>query len=163
MKRIPVVVRDKNGKPQKKDYLEVNSELHGTDWKDEKIPLVEFVEGYHYEPVINSRTGRRDFETGDFSMIKEHQGNRQVHDIELTDKNRKQVIEEIINNATGTYTDEIKFYYQVPNTSNAMGFRCGIYTYDQFINSSSDELERLARTTPSNLEHSIKDNKTYHG
>jgi hypothetical protein len=160
MKRIPKVVRDSNGHAIKKDYLEVHSTLTSKDWKDNDLRVTDYYNGFYYEPIINTTTGDRDPDTGDFKMNKEHQGNRQVHDIELTDKNRKQIIEDMINNATGTYLDEIKFYYEVPNSSNAMGFRCSIYTYDQFINSSSDELERLARLTPSPF-HSNKDRKSY--
>jgi hypothetical protein len=85
-----------------------------------------------------------------------------VHDIEVTDKNRKQIIEDIIYNATDTYIDEIKFYYEIPDSNKGRGFRCNIYTFDTWLNSSLDELEDLARTTPTPL-HSSKDNKAYHG
>lgn len=159
MKRRPVVVRDKTGKAEKKDFLEVNSHLLGKDWKDNDL-RAEYNEGYHYEPIINTTTGDRDPESGDFSMEKVHQGNKKIYDIPL-DNNRKKIIEDIINNATGTYRDEIKFNYEVPDSSKGMGFRCGIYTYDQFINSSLDELENLARTTPSPFAHSAKDKKDY--
>lgn len=148
----------------RKDFLVVRSELHGKDWKDNDLRVFEYYDGYHYEPIINSTTGDRDPETGDFAMKKVHQGSGQIHDIELTDKNRKQIVEDFINNATGTYKDEIIFYYEIPNEPNARAFRCGIYTYDQFINSSPDEMIRLARTTPSPVKvHSDKDRKGYMG
>jgi hypothetical protein len=160
MKRIPKVERDpKTGKAEKKDFLEVNSLLQGIDWRDNPL-RVEHLEGYHYEPIINSKTGDRDPDTGDFTIDKQHQGNKKIHDIELNDNNRKKIIEDMINNATGTYLDEIKFYYEVPDSTKGMGFRCAIYTYEQFINSSLDELENLARTTVSPL-HSAKDKKSY--
>lgn len=159
MKRRPVVVRDKTGKAEKKDFLEVHSELTGIDWKDNPLRVTDYYDGYHYEPIIKTTTGDRDPETGDFTIDKQHQGNKKIYDIEL-DKNRKQVIEDIINNATGTYRDEIKFYYEVPDSTKGMGFRCGIYTFDTWLNSSLDELENLARTTVSPL-HSAKDKKDY--
>ena len=161
MKRIPIVVRE-NGIATQKDFLEINSQLYSKDWKGDDLWIREFVQGYHYEPEFSTTT-KQDFETGDLIADKQHQGNKKVHDIELTDKNRKEIVETIINDATGTFKDEIKFYYEVPTRGNAMGFRCGIYTYDQFINSSLDEMERLARTTPSHLDHSKKDTKGYHG
>jgi hypothetical protein len=162
MKRIPIVERDpKTGKAERKDFLEVHSELRGIDWKDNPLRVTDYFEGYHYEPIINTSTGDRDPDTGDFNMKKEHQGNKKIYEFDVTKDNRKQIIEQLINEATGTFRDEIIFYYEVPNESNAMGFRCSIYSYDQFINSSSEEMIRLARTTPSQLQHSIKDRKSY--
>ena len=161
MKRLPLVVRE-NGIAIRKDFLEINSQLYSKDWKGDDLWIREYIEGYHYEPEFSTTT-KQDPDTGDLIATKQHQGNKKLHDIELTDKNRKQIIEDIINDAHGTYRDEIKFYYEVPNSGNAMAFRCGIYTYDQFINCSLDEMERLARTTPSHLDHSKKDMKGYHG
>jgi hypothetical protein len=161
IKRIPKVERDpKTGKAEKKDFLEVNSQLLGKDWKDNPLRVTDYYDGFHYEPIIKTTTGDMDAETGDFITNKQHQSNKKVYDIELTDKNRKQVIEDMINNATGTYRDEIKFYYDVPDSNKGMGFRCGIYTFDTWLNSSLDELENLARTTVSPL-HSAKDKKDY--
>jgi hypothetical protein len=72
------------------------------------------------------------------------------------------VIEDIINKSNGTMIDDIKFYYHVPaSAKGGMSFRCDQFTYDQFINSSLDELERLARTTPSPIPYSSKDKKSY--
>ena len=103
--------------------------------REDNLWIREYVQGYHYEPEFSTTT-KQDLETGDLIADKQHQGNKKVHDIELTDKNRKEIVESIINDATGTFKDEIKFYYEVPTRGNAMGFRCGIYTFDQFINSS---------------------------
>ncbi len=161
MMRRPIVIRE-NGIATRKDFLEINSQLYGKDWKGDDQWIREYIQGYHYEPLFIT-TSKQDPDTGDLIADKRHQGNKKVHDIELTEKNRKQVIEDIINDAHGTFRDEIKFYYEVPNSGNAMGFRCSIYTFDQFINSSLDEMERLARTTPSHLDHSKKDKKSYMG
>jgi hypothetical protein len=52
----------------------------------------------------------------------------------------------------------------VPQSSKGgPSIRCDQYTYDQFINSSLDEMERLARTTPSPIPYSKKDMKGYMG
>ncbi len=103
-------------------------------------------------------------ETGDHIPKKEFDGMTEEYYIELTEKNRKQVIEEIVNKSNGTMIDSIKFYYHVPQSSKGgMSFRCDQYTYDQFINSSLDEMERLARTTPSPIPYSKKDMKGYMG
>ena len=66
MKRIPKVVYDKDGKAVKKDFLEVNSILYSKDWMGNNLPpVIDYMEGYHYEPVFNT-TMKRDMETGDF-------------------------------------------------------------------------------------------------
>lgn len=167
MKRIPIVIRDpKTGKAEKKDFLVVNSQLHGKDWKDNDLWIREFIQGYHYEPIINTIAGDRDPETGDFSIDKQHQGNKQIHDIELSDSNRKKIIENMINDATGTYRDEIKFYYQIQDSNKGAGFRCAYYSFDQFLNSSPYEMESLARKEggpQGNAPRPNKDNKGYHG
>ena len=124
MKRIPIVVRDEStGIATRKDFLEVNSQLHSKDWKGDHLWVREYLEGWHYEPEFSTTT-RQDLVTGDLIADKQHQGNKKVHDIELTDKNRKEIIDSILNDAVGTFRDEIKFYYEVPNSGNAMGFRC---------------------------------------
>jgi hypothetical protein len=94
----------------------------------------------------------------------EFDGMTEEYYIELTEKNRKSTIENIINKSIGTMIDAIKFYYHVPQSSKGgMSFRCDQYTYDQFINSSLDEMERLARSTQSSIPYSSKDQKGYMG
>lgn len=163
MKRIPKVVRDpKTGKAQKTEYLEVHRELRGIDWKDEPKRVIDYFDGYHYEPITVTTKKGRNWDTGEFILENNKEGDKKVYDIELTDKNRKDVISSIINNAIGSFIDEIKFYYQVPDSPKSAAFRTNIYSYDQFINSSSEEMENLALTTVSPL-HSNKDKKSYMG
>jgi hypothetical protein len=162
MKRMPKVVRDEKGIATEKDFLEVHSELRGVDWKDNFLRVTDYFDGLYYEPIIYTVTKGRDDETGDLILDKQHQGDRKVHDIELTDKNRKQVISDIINNATGTYTNEIKFYYQVPDSIRGPSHRDDSFTYDQFINSSPEEMANITWTRPSPI-HSNKDKKPYMG
>lgn len=142
--------------------LEVNSTLISKDWKNNPLRVIDYFEGFYYEPILYTVTKGRNDETGDLILDKEYQGNKQVHDIELTDKNRKQVIEDIINNSNGSFIDQIKFYYLVPDSTKGPAFRSNIYTYDQFINSSPEEVQNLAWTTVSPL-HAAKDKKSYMG
>ena len=162
MKIVPNVVYDKDGKAVKKDYLVVNSTLHGKSWEGNILaPVIDYFEGYHFEPEFNT-TYKRNYETGDMIPKTEYDGPKKVYDIELTDKNRKQVIQDIINKSNGTMIDQIKFYYQIPDSVKGQGHRDGNYTYDQFINSSPEEMENIAWTRP--LPHyANKDNKVYHG
>ena len=121
------------------------------------------IDGVYYKPKFRT-TMTQDLETGDHVPKKEYDGITEEYYIELTEKNRKQIIEDIINKSNGTLIDAIKFYYHVPQSSKGgMSFRCDQYTYDQFINSSLDELERIARTTPSPIPYSRKIRKPYMG
>lgn len=162
MKRLPKVVYNKDGKAVKKEYLEVNSILEGKDWKNNPLRVIEYWEGFHYEPILYTITKGRDDDTGDLILEKEHQGNKKVHDIEMTDTNRKKIVQDIINDSNGSFIDQIKFYYEIPDSNKGGAFRSSIYTYDQFINSSPQEMENLALTTVSPI-HSNKDRKNYMG
>jgi hypothetical protein len=163
MKRIPKVVRDeKTGQARKIDVLEVHSELRGVDWKGNPLRVIDYYDGFYYQPVFQTVTKGRDDDTGELILEKQPMGINKIHDIVLTDKNRRQIIDKIINNATGTYRDEILFYYQVPSSVKGSGHRDGNYTYDQFINSSPEEMENLAWSRPLPL-HANKDRKGYMG
>jgi len=48
-------------------------------------------------------------------------------------------------------------------SAKGIAFVSNTLTYDQFINSSFEELENLGRTTPSPARHLIKDKKSYMG
>ena len=162
MKRLPKVEHDdKTGRPEKKDYLVVNSVLSGYDWLGNKMRVFDFFEGYHWEPQFTTNY-KRDYDTGDMIPNTEFTGDKKFYDIELTDKNRKQVIQNIINNATGTYVEEIKFYYEIPDSQRGPAHRDGAYSMDQFINSSPEEMMNIAWTRPIPT-YPNKDAKGYHG
>jgi hypothetical protein len=163
MHRRPVITFDGKGKAVKKDVLTYVSEYHGKDWRGNDLWERGRIDGVYYKPKFRVTT-TLDPETGDHIPNKVFDGMTEEYYIELTEKNRKQVIEDIINKCNGTIIDFIKFYYHVPQSSKGgMSFRCDQYTYDQFINSSLDEMERLARSTPSPIPYSSKDKKQYMG
>jgi hypothetical protein len=106
------------------------------------------------------------YETGEHIPRKELNSSTDEYYIELTDNNRKQVIEEIINNSNATIIDEILFYGHFTNSSQGPSFRCNLYTYDQFINSSIEELElgRKERGPQgTHVPYKSKDKKQYMG
>jgi len=163
MHRRPIVTFDDKGKAVKRDVLTYISQFHGYDRLGNDLWIRDHIDGVYYKPKFRTTT-TLDPETGDHIPKKEFDGMTEEYYIELTEKNRKQVIEEIVNKSNGTMIDSIKFYYHVPQSSKGgMSFRCDQYTYDQFINSSLDEMERLARTTPSPIPYSKKDMKGYMG
>jgi len=106
-------------------------------------------------------------ETGDHIPKKEYDGEVEEYYIELTDKTRKQLIEEdIINKSNGSTIDSIRFYGHFPNSPKCPSFHCDLYSYDQFINSSIDKLERLGRKEKGpqgNAPYQSKDKKAYRG
>jgi hypothetical protein len=163
MHRRPIISFDDKGKAVKKDVLTYVSEFHGYDWLGNDLWIRDHIDGVYYKPKFRTTT-TLDPETGDHIPKKEFDGMTEEYYIELTEKNRKQIIEDIINKSNGTMIDAIKFYYHVPQSSKGgMSFRCDQYDYSLFINSSLSEMERLARTTQSPIPYSKKDMKGYMG
>jgi len=159
--RRPVEVVDKDGKIVTKDYLTYDTEYVGHDWLGNTIRILDNVEGVHQKPKFQVTT-KIDPETGEYIREREQSGFETVYTIELTDKNRKKVIEDIINKSSSN-PETILYYYHIPQTIRGTSFRCSVYTYDQFINSSMQELENIARKTPSPVQYLIKDSKSYMG
>lgn len=163
MHRRPIVTYDKNGKAVIKDYLTYTVDYLGKDWLDNDINVLSHTHGVYRKPKFRTTT-KLNPDTGDHEIKNEYNGGfEDVYYIELTDKNRKQVIQNIVNKSNGTLPENVLYYYHVPNSAKGMGFRCSIFTYDQFINSSPEELENLARSTPSPVQHLLKDRKSYMG
>jgi len=145
------------------DYLTYTTEYRGHDWLGNPLRVIDNTEGVYHKPRFRATT-KLDPETGNHIVNKEYDGMDEEYYIELTDKNRKQVIEEIINKCNGTFIENIKFYYHVASSVKGASFRCGQYTYDQFLNSSMEEMERLARKDggpQGNAPYSGKDAKLY--
>jgi hypothetical protein len=163
MNRRQIITYDENGKAVMKEFLTYRADYHGKDWLGNDLWIRTHLHGQIKRPKFRTIM-EFNYETGDHVPKKEYDGVTEEYYIELTDKNRKQVIEDIINNSNGTIIEEILFYGHFLQSVKGTAFRCNIFTHDQFINSSFDEMERLARTTPSPaLRHSDKDRKGYHG
>ncbi|TLX84659.1 MAG: hypothetical protein E6L04_06550 [Thaumarchaeota archaeon] len=162
MNRRQVNIFDENGKPVKKEFLTYRVDYYSKDWLGNELNILSHIHGYYKKPKFRT-TMEFNYQTGEHIPKREVDGAEEQYYIELTDKNRKQVIEDIINNSNGTIIDEILFYGHFPNSPKGIAFRCNIFTHDQFINSSFDELETLGRTTPSQFRYSNKDKKGYMG
>jgi hypothetical protein len=160
MHRRPKIIFDKTGKAIKKDFLTYTTEYIGHDWLGNEMRVIDNIEGVFTKPRMKVTT-KLDPETGDHIPKKEYDGEVEEYYIELTGKNRKQVIEDIINKSNGTFIENIKFYGHFPGSIKGPPFRCNQFTYDQFINCSLDELERLARTSQTPIPYSKKDMKSY--
>jgi hypothetical protein len=162
MHRRQVIIYDENGKAVKKEFLTYRASYHAKDWLGNDLWIRSHEHGIYKKPKFRT-TMEFNYENGEHVPKREVDGNEDQYYIELTDKNRKQVIADIINNSNGTIIDNILFYGHFPNSPKGIAFRCNIFTYDQFINSSFEELENLGRTTPSPARHPIKDKKSYMG
>jgi hypothetical protein len=163
MNRRSVIQYDENGKAIKKEFLTYRADYHGRDFLGNDIWLRSHSHGQYKRPRFRT-TMEMNYETGEHMPRKEFDGTEDVYTIELTDKNRKQVIEDIINNSNGTIVDEILFYGHFLQSLKGIAFRCPIFTHDQFINCSMEELEKIGRSTPSPaIRYLDKDKKNYHG
>ena len=163
MNRRQIITYDENGKAVKKEFLTYRADYHAKDWLGNDLWIREHLHGQFKRPKFRT-TMEMNYETGEHIPRKEYDGTVDEYYIELTDKNRKQIIEDIINNSNGTIIDEILFYGHFLQSVKGIAFRSNIFTYDQCINSSIEELERVGRTTPSHsLRYSDKDKKGYRG
>jgi len=164
MVRKPVITYDEKGKAVKKDHLVYNYDVIGFDWLGNRIMQPD-VEGYYYKPKFTTTTSLNP-KTGEPILHKHYAGEEQIFYIELTEKNRKKVIEDIINKSNGSTIDQITFVARLPHTLYGPEMRNNQFTYDQFINSDMDTLEKLARKEggPQGIiPHSNKDTKPYMG
>lgn len=159
MNRRQIITYDENGKPVKKEFLTYRADYHAKDWLGNDLWIRTHLFGQFKKPKFRT-TMEMNYETREHVPKKEHDGTVDEYYIELTDKNRSKIIQDIINNSNGTIIDEILFYGHFLNSPQGPAFRCNIFTYDQFINSSFEELENLGRTTPSLARHLIKDKKS---
>ena len=116
MHRRPIISFDETGKAIKKDVLSYVTEFHGNDWLGNDLWIRDHIDGVYYKPKFRT-TMTQDLETGEHVPKKEYDGITEEYYIELTEKNRKQVIEDIINKSNGTMIDAIKFYIHVPQSS----------------------------------------------
>jgi len=164
MVRQAKVVYDKDGKAVTKDYLTYVFDVQGKDWLGNEMRVSSNIEGKYLKPKFSTKTSFN-YETGEPIESREHNGTEEVYTIELTEKNRKKVIEDIINKSTGSTIDGIKWVAKFGDTVLGPSFRCNTYTYDQFINSSLDQLERLARKQGGPQGNAVKYNnpKPYMG
>ena len=129
MNRRSVVTYDKDGKAIRKDYLTYRADYHGKDWLGNDIWIRSHEHGRFKKPKIRT-VMEMNFETGEHIPRRELNGSTDEYYIELTDKNRKQVIEDIINDSNGTLTDEILFYGHFTNSLLGPSFRCNLYTHE---------------------------------
>jgi len=146
--------QDKEGRIYQQEVLTYFGDWIGTDWASNDI-RVAFMEGWFKKPktrFVPSNPQNPDERDKYGNKIGSVQitGTTFEYTIEVPNdlKGRKDLIKKIIDNAVGTFPENVHYYWRKVGPSNiiygAGANRCGDYTYEQFINSSLDDMERLA-------------------
>jgi hypothetical protein len=149
MVRQPITVFNKQGKPEIKDALYYNGYWYGTSKRGEDLGAP-FREGYFKKPklsfVYTDTTAPYDSKTGERRGSYKTVGNIIEHYIFLSEdkKERRKQLEDIISNATGTYTGNLenhRLHYRNPSANNDhSGGHGGSFTWNQFCDLSIEEL-----------------------
>jgi len=148
MVRQPITVFNKQGKPEVKDSLYFNGLYFGMDKRGTEINA-SFQEGWYKKPKLiftfvdasnpfDPKTGERkgEYKAAGFSY---------EHYIFLSEdkKERRKQLQDIIQNAPGTYTGNLKGFLSYRNPTpdnNHSGSHGGMFNWDQFCDLSIEEL-----------------------
>lgn len=149
MVRQPVTIFNKNGKPEVKDALYYNGYYYGTDKRGNDLGAP-FHEGSYKKPKMSfsytSATEPYDPKTGERRGQYAAVGYTYEHYIYLPEdkKERRKVLEGIIEKATGTYTGNLErghLHFRNPSPSNDhSGTHGGSFNWNQFCDLSLEEL-----------------------
>jgi len=143
--------QDKEGRIYKQEVLTYFGDWIGVDWAGNDI-RVNFMEGWYKKPKTKFVPS-----DSDNPQARDKFGNR-LGTVQITSqtneyglevpndlKGRKDFIKKILDSSIGTFSENIKYYWKRVGPSNTGSMnRCGQYSYDQFVNSSLDDMERLA-------------------
>lgn len=139
MKRLKAPDYDEDGEPTKpKEWIMYQEYWRAKNWLGKKL-FVTNVEGVYDEATRELNTDF-DPETGDVKAEYIQGRSRTRYHIPFS----KKAVDEILAKV-GTDKNEIQWYAEIPNSAKGVGFRSGNYTYDQFVNTTWDEFEDLAR------------------
>jgi hypothetical protein len=146
MFRQKVHSKDKDGAPITKEYLTYNGQFETQDYRG--VPYsMSWEEGKYFKPnVIFNSNVKYSPDTGQpLGNEKTLAGQTPIYDIELPKEMTaiKKFIDSIID-STGTHKENIKFYYKELNVQNISGNRDGTLSYDDFVNSSMDQLRQMS-------------------
>jgi hypothetical protein len=141
MTRQVVRERDSKGRLVPHEYLTYRAEFRKENAKGVPYATDFEVGKYNESLTVPNPNQRYDSKTGQALESEEIvSGQKPVYFIELTDKNRKQTIDKIIDIDSSNYPENIQFYYK----DTDRGFRDPTFTYDDFVSKSIDELKDLS-------------------
>lgn len=134
---------DEDGKPTTKEYLTYQGEVRITNYRG--VPYSHAFEvGKFFKPNVVANPGQKyDRETGQ-ALLPEKilVGQKLVYDteLEITDKNLKKVVDELIKE-TNSYPESIKYYYKDMDA----GVRDASFSYNDFATLSNKQLHDLSK------------------
>lgn len=139
MKRLKAPDYDKEGEETKpREWIEYQEYWRAKNWLGKKM-FVTNVEGI-FQEVTKELETEFDPKTGDVNAEYVQGKSRTRYYIPFS----KKAVDEIIKKV-GTDKDAISYMGIIPNSFKGVGFRCGNYTYDQFVSTTWEEFEDLAR------------------
>ena len=149
MVRQPITVFDKNGKPQVKDALYIRGSYYGVDKRGADLPSAEYYEGFYRKPKLTfaytDTTAPYDPKTGERRGQYKTSGFITEHYIFLPEdkKERRKILEDIVQKATGTYINNIQCYYRNPSANNDHSGTHGPIGWDNLCDLSISQLGQL--------------------
>ena len=144
MHRRNVIEYDEEGKPVKKNYLTYMADYHCKNWNGVDYWIRDHEHGVFENTKFTAQISPPNPETGRSTTTEVRSGSEKVYYIELTDKNRVDTINQILNSAPATIVENIQWYGHFPDSIYAMGRRDNTFSQEQFINSSYEEMLNLS-------------------
>ena len=142
---------DEKGLLVPKECLTVQGVFKGTDWADMDIEMA-FYEGWNKKPIMGKMylnpSKRFDPETGeDLGKVDVKRSTIEYfYEVPQEKKERKKYIDSIIENAYGSFAENILYYYKELGPGNApnSSIRNGTFSYEEFSNYSIEQLRDLS-------------------
>jgi hypothetical protein len=145
MSRQSVRTVDDKGKPVNKEYLVYGGEVRITTY--DGVPYSqEFEVGRYNKPNIVSNPNQL-YDQKTRQPLKPEKilsGRKMIFDLEITDKNRKKTVDEIIGIGENNYTENISFYYNELGIDNNEQKSDNTFSYDDFVNGSIADLSNMS-------------------
>lgn len=124
-------------KHEMKDYLYFITTWYGKNWMDHEVDPVEHTAGKYLKQTKRLQLGDFDPKTGAQEAYYVKGMPIEVYDIPFNKTNVDKILfaEHPFGPDSINITDppQVKFYAKFDNTNDSMGFRCGAYTYEQFV------------------------------
>src|SRR4030095_16842928 len=133
-----------NGRRTKKQHLTYSGQLQGTTKNG--IPYArEFTIGKHIEyNTLPNPNQKYDPNTGEAKLNERVMGHpKTVYEIEVTDKNIKKIIDEILEEGN-TFPENVRWYYVDLQDNDTYHHRDNTFTYEDFTTKTIEEIRNLS-------------------
>jgi len=145
MSRQLIKKPDANGKMTSNEYLTLQGQFTAYDFSEMQV-YCSFTEGWNRKPIMGKvykSSMKFNPETGEDLGKTDVKGITVEYFYELPKESAKskKFIDNIIEEANGTYKENIQYYYKDVDA----GYRDGTFSYDQFTSSSIEELRDMSK------------------